>query len=123
MVDDLSRSGELTPEWRESFLSVPRHVFIPDIVWYQDLTIKDDNDLVPLWRAEDPDTWLELAYAPRKAVITQVDDGCPVGPGLRGCIMTSSASQPNVVARMLAALNVTPEMTTNLTPTNTTLTS
>jgi protein-L-isoaspartate(D-aspartate) O-methyltransferase len=111
MVDDLSRSGELAPEWRESFLSVPRHMFIPDLVWYQDLTIRDDNDLVPLRRAEDPEAWWELAYAPRKAVITQVDDGRPVGPGLRGCTMTSSASQPNVVARMLAALNVTPEMT------------
>ncbi|MGH3822967.1 MAG: methyltransferase domain-containing protein [Pseudonocardiaceae bacterium] len=111
MVDDLSESGELAPEWRDSFLSVPRHAFIPDVVWRRDLNIRDDNDLVPLQRANDPETWLELAYEPRKPVITQVDDGCPAGPGRSGCSMTSSASQPNVVALMLAALNVAPGMT------------
>lgn len=111
MVDDMSGSGELAPEWRESFLSVPRHVFIPDIIWRRDMTIRDDNDLVPFRRADDPKTWLALAYEPRQAVVTQVDDGCPAGPGLRGCEMTSSASQPNVVARMLAALDVASGMT------------
>ncbi len=111
MVDDLSGSGELTPEWRESFLSVPRHAFIPDLIWHEDVAIRDDNDLVPLRREDDPETWLELAYEPRTSIITQVDDGCPVGPGLRGCAITSSASQPNVVARMLAALDVVPGMT------------
>lgn len=111
MVDDLSERGELAPEWRESFLSVPRHAFIPDTIWRRDMTIRDDNDLVLLRRADDPETWLELAYEPRKAVIIQVDDGCPAGAGRSGCSMTSSASQPNVVARMLAALNVAPGMT------------
>lgn len=111
MVDDLSESGELTPEWRESFLAVPRHAFIPDVVWRQDMDIEDDNDLIPLRKAEDPQAWLGLAYEPRKFVITQVDDGHPAGPELRGCSITSSASQPNVVARMLAALEITPAMT------------
>ncbi len=111
MVDDLSGSGELTPEWRESFLSVPRHAFIPDMVWRRDLALRGDHDLVPFRRADDPETWLALAYEPRKAVVTQVDDGHPAGPGRRGCDMTSSASQPNVVARMLAALDVAPGMT------------
>ena len=111
MVENLSESGELAPEWRESFLSVPRHAFIPDLVWRRDTAIKDDNDLVPLQRADDPEIWLELAYEPRNAVVTQVDDGCPAGPGRSGCSMTSSASQPNVVALMLAALDVAPGMT------------
>jgi protein-L-isoaspartate(D-aspartate) O-methyltransferase len=44
-------------------------------------------------------------------VITQVDDGHPVGPGLIGDSISSSASQPNVIALMLAALDVQPGMT------------
>lgn len=111
MVDDLSSSGELTPEWRESFLAVPRHAFIPDTIWRQDMTIRGDNDLVPLRRADDRETWLALAYEPETFVITQVDDGHPLGPGLTGCSITSSASQPNVVARMLASLEIEPGMT------------
>ncbi len=110
MVDDLTASGELIPAWREAFFAVPRHAFIPDLVWRRDLGIEDDNDLVPFCREDDPDEWLERAYAHR-AVITQVDDGNPVGPGCLGREMTSSASQPNVVALMLAALDAEPGMT------------
>ncbi len=110
MVDDLSAKGDLAAQWRETFGSVPRHVFIPDTVWRVDEDTEDVNDLVPLHRSEEPDTWLELAYAD-EAVITQVDDGHPVGPGLIGHDMTSSASMPTVVAIMLAALGVEPGMT------------
>lgn len=109
MVDDLVAKGDLPLEWREAFGSVPRHVFIPDSVWRVDEDTEDVNDLVPLHRATDPDTWLELAYAD-DAVITQVDDGQPVGPGLIGHDITSSASMPTIVAIMLAALGVEPGM-------------
>jgi protein-L-isoaspartate O-methyltransferase len=43
-------------------------------------------------------------------VIIQVDDGHPSGPGKRGCYITSSASPPEVVALMLAALDAEPGM-------------
>jgi hypothetical protein len=33
MVDDLIDSGELISQWHEAFSAVPRHVFIPDLVW------------------------------------------------------------------------------------------
>ncbi|MGH3937790.1 MAG: methyltransferase domain-containing protein [Pseudonocardiaceae bacterium] len=105
MVDELTTSGELSSEWREAFLAVPRHVFIPDGIW-----LREGGELVPLCRADDPDRWLDLAYAPRQSLITQVDDGDPVGPGLIGDLISSSASQPDVVARMLAALDVEPGM-------------
>jgi protein-L-isoaspartate O-methyltransferase len=36
MVDDLVASGELVPQWREAFASVPRHLFIPNLVWWED---------------------------------------------------------------------------------------
>ncbi|MGH3771873.1 MAG: methyltransferase domain-containing protein [Pseudonocardiaceae bacterium] len=106
MVDDLATGGVLDPGWREVFLSVPRHAFIPDLVWEE-----RRRDLVPLRRAEDLSRWLGLAYASHRFVVTQVDDGHPVGAGLVGECVSSSASQPNVVALMLAALEVAPGMT------------
>ncbi|MBV9142247.1 MAG: methyltransferase domain-containing protein [Pseudonocardiales bacterium] len=106
MVDELTAGGFLDPGWREAFLAVPRHAFIPDVVWQE-----QRRDVVPFQRAEDPSRWMQLAYASREFVITQVDDGNPVGPGLIGDAISSSASQPNVVALMLAALAVEPGMT------------
>lgn len=110
MVDDLVGKGDLAEQWREAFLTVPRHAFIPDTIWRVDEDTEDVNDLVPLHRAEDPETWLELAYAD-EAVITQVDDGQPVGLDLVGHDITSSASMPTIVAIMLTALGVEPGMT------------
>lgn len=109
MVEELSAKGELPEQWREAFLAVPRHAFIPDTVWRWDEDAEDDYDLVPLRRADDPEAWLELAYAD-KIVTIQVDDGKPTGPGLTGYEPTSSASMPSMVATMLAALEVEPGM-------------
>jgi methyltransferase of ATP-grasp peptide maturase system len=104
MRDQLIGSGELTPAWSDAFAAVPRHRFIPETTW-----IKDGAGLVPLRRAEDPGEWMHRAYGPA-AVITQVDDGYPAGPGQRRRYVTSSASQPNVVALMLDALDAQPGM-------------
>lgn len=104
MFDRLTASGELTPAWSEAFAVIPRHRFIPDTIW-----ITDGTGLVPLHRREDPQEWIQRAYAPA-AVVTQVDDGHPADPGERGCYITSSASHPGVVARMLAALDAQPGM-------------
>ncbi|MGH4001627.1 MAG: methyltransferase domain-containing protein [Pseudonocardiaceae bacterium] len=105
MVDDLASGGTLDPLWRETFLAVPRHAFLPDVVWHQ-----EHRELVPFHRSDDPARWLRMAYAPDQFVITQVDDGHPVGPGLIGDRISSSASQPDVVALMLAALDAEPGM-------------
>lgn len=59
--------------------------------------------------AHDPATWPALAYA-NSPVITQVDDGHPIGPGLTGNEISSSASKPTVVAQMLTALQAEPGM-------------
>jgi protein-L-isoaspartate(D-aspartate) O-methyltransferase len=104
LLDDLTASGKLTLPWRAAFAAVARHQFIPDTIWDD-----SDGELVPLRRAEDPDRWLDAAYA-LDAVITQVDDGHPAGAGERGRYITSSASQPDVVAFMLAALDAQPGM-------------
>ncbi len=102
LLAELADSGDLTPAWREAFAALPRHQFIPETIWR-----KDGDRLVPLHRAENPQAWLEHAYGAR-AVVTQVDDGHPSGPGQTGRYITSSASQPTVVAQMLAALQAEP---------------
>lgn len=104
LLDRLISSGELTPVWSEAFAAVPRHQFIPDTIW-----ITHGAELVPLYRAEGPQEWMQRVYGPT-AVVTQVDDGHPVVPGRRGRYITSSASEPNVVARMLDALDARPGM-------------
>jgi protein-L-isoaspartate(D-aspartate) O-methyltransferase len=91
--------------WRPALETVPRHEFIPDTVW-----IKNPRHwptLLPVHRDDDPARWLQLTYGD-DAVITQVDDGHPEGPGLAGAMQTSSASAPDIVAVMLAALDAQP---------------
>ena len=105
MVEGLARRGELDPRWRAAFTEVPRHEFIPELVWRHDRDAGAPCDLVPVRRRDDPQLWLERAYA-NAPVNTQVDDGHPIGEAGRGREVTSSASMPAVVAQMLAALKV-----------------
>jgi protein-L-isoaspartate(D-aspartate) O-methyltransferase len=109
MLDELAERGELSSDWEDAFAAVPRHVFLPDTVWWQDEKIDGPVDLVPLCRGEDSEAWLQMAYS-NQAVITQVDDGVPVGPGLLGYDISSSASMPTVVAVMLGKLGAQPGM-------------
>lgn len=104
LVDDLAAGGWLTPQWRPSFLAVDRRQFIPDTIWRQD-NARPGPDLVPVRRAEAPDQWLRLASGD-DALVTQVDDGHPIGPDDIGDLATSSASMPRVVALMLKHLDV-----------------
>lgn len=106
--EDVTRWATAVEPWWPALTTVPRHRFIPDIVW-----IKNPGSgptLVPLYRDDDPDRWLRLTYASGydDAVITQIDDGHPDGPGLGGSMPTSSASSPVMVAVMLAALDTHP---------------
>ncbi|MGH3548560.1 MAG: methyltransferase domain-containing protein [Pseudonocardiaceae bacterium] len=100
----LTRWRSAFVSWRDSLLAVPRHRFLPPMVW-----VDNDADpppaLLPLHRDQDPDRWLELAYAAEQGVATQVDDGHPTGPGSGGSMPTSSASGPVIVAVMLSALD------------------
>lgn len=99
-ADELIASGDLTPDWRPSFLAVPRQWFIPDLIWHE-----VGDVMRPVRRADEPDRWLELASG-NDSVVTQVDDGHPVGPGDAGDLPTSSASMPKVVAAMLTHLDI-----------------
>ncbi len=99
-ADELVARGELSPGWLPSVLAVPRLPFIPDVVWHE-----VGDVMRPVCRTENPDRWLELASG-EDSVVTQIDDGHPVGPGDGGDLPTSSASQPNVVALMLNHLDI-----------------
>lgn len=92
--------------WQPSLLAVPRHEFLPGTVWVANHEDGGSPAYVPLDREQDPDRWLHLAYAADDGVVTQVDDGCPTGPGVGGSLPSSSASGPVMVAVMLAALDV-----------------
>lgn len=94
----------MTPWWA-ALAEVPRHRFVPDTVWIDNAGT--GPMLLPLHRSESPDRWLELTYTD-DAVITQIDDGRPRGPGLAGAMPTSSVSSPIIVAVMLAALDAQP---------------
>lgn len=98
LVEELAASGAMDAAWRAAFETVPRHLFIPEIIW--------DDDDQPVCRSEQPQQWLETAYA-NAPVITQLDDGAAHEPGRRRQI-TSSASMPHVVAEMLGNLDLTP---------------
>jgi methyltransferase of ATP-grasp peptide maturase system len=94
----------LTPAWRPAFDAVPRHAFIPDVVWI----VRDDGPgWVPLSRHDDPGAWWDLVYQDGY-VVTQVDDGRAPEPGTAGEYSTSSASQPSLVLRMLDQLDPRP---------------
>lgn len=100
LADDLTARGYLAADWRRVFTSIPRHAFLPARVWTD---LVDPGVYQVLERASDPQAWWDLAYSD-EPVVTQLDDGHDDGPGHP----TSSASQPRMVTRMLAALDAQP---------------
>ncbi|WP_116246223.1 methyltransferase domain-containing protein [Nocardiopsis sp. FIRDI 009] len=99
-----SRLAEgMPPAWRDSFLKVPRHLFIPDTVWVRGT----DDRPYPLRREDDPARWLEVCYSDAPVAV-QLDDGDGTGSGY----VSSTASMPTVVARMLDAADLSPGLRT-----------
>ncbi|WP_406286327.1 methyltransferase domain-containing protein [Embleya sp. NBC_00896] len=94
------RTGSLAQQWRDAFLAVPRHRFLPDVVW-----VRRRGERVPerIDRRASPDAWFAAAYQD-VSVIVQLNDGAEAGPN--PVWPSSSASQPTVVAGMLLALDV-----------------
>ncbi|MGH3974692.1 MAG: methyltransferase domain-containing protein [Pseudonocardiaceae bacterium] len=100
LVAVLDTAGVLPAAWRDAFLAVPRHAFLPVRIWVDD----GEGEPRPIDRDTDPDRWLGSAYA-NVAIVTQFDDGAAVWPA-RGVHRTSSASEPAMVATMLDCLDV-----------------
>ena len=98
----LTEKGVLTPDWLPVFEQVPRHLFVPDVMWPGRAGMNRQDDRVV--RSQDPDVWWEAVH--RDAPITtQWDDGTYTGPG-RGRVPSSSSSMPSMVFSMLDALGV-----------------
>lgn len=95
-----SRLADQMPSvWRDSFLRVPRHRFIPDTIWVRDA----DGQPAPLRRDDDPAEWLHACYSDAPIAV-QLDDG----DGSERGYVTSTASMPTVVAMMLEAAGLSP---------------
>lgn len=94
--------GVLASDWLPAFEAVPRHRFVPDVIWPGRAGMNRQSDRVI--RAEEPEVWWRAVY--RDAPITtQWDDGAYTGPGT-GRIPASSNSMPTMVFSMLKALDV-----------------
>jgi protein-L-isoaspartate(D-aspartate) O-methyltransferase len=94
--------GALKSDWLPAFNAVPRHLFIPDVIWPGRAGMNRQDDRVI--RSDEPDVWWSAVY--RDAPITtQWDDGTFTGPG-KGKVPSSSNSMPTMVFSMLDALNV-----------------
>ncbi|MFJ3214631.1 rRNA adenine N-6-methyltransferase family protein [Kitasatospora sp. NPDC086801] len=90
---------DVAPEWESALYAVPRHRFLPDLIWSAD-------DLTPCRRTDDPAGWWAAAYA-ENPVVTQVNDGQETDDDP---VPTSSLSDPSIVLRMLEMLELRPGM-------------
>ncbi len=97
LVDHLLGSGALDAAWKDAFLAVPRHAFLPPVFW-----IPDGDGHRRVDRSADEAGWMAAACADTAAV-TQWDDG---DTGAGQAVPTSSASMPTMVATMLGDLGV-----------------
>ncbi|MBC2879622.1 MULTISPECIES: methyltransferase domain-containing protein [Streptomyces] len=102
LASALTASGVLTSDWLPAFEAVPRHLFVPDVIWPGRAGMNRQSDRVV--RAEEPEAWWAAVY--RDAPITtQWDEGAYTGPG-KGKVPSSSNSMPTMVFSMLDALSV-----------------
>ncbi|WP_405425084.1 methyltransferase domain-containing protein [Streptomyces erythrochromogenes] len=93
-VRELTAAGVLDdPRWRAAFAAVPRHVFVP-YFWTERGAGQER-----LW-AEDPDPQLRARW------LRGVYVDAPLATRLRDGRLVSSSSQPSLMAKMLAALDV-----------------
>ncbi|MFG2919464.1 methyltransferase domain-containing protein [Kitasatospora sp. NPDC048298] len=102
LASALIANGSLAPGWLASYHAVPRHWFVPDLVWPGRADGVRQGESVH--RFADPDGWLKAVYSDAP-LTTQWDDGEHSGDG-RGTVPTSSNSMPTMVFSMLAALGV-----------------
>jgi protein-L-isoaspartate(D-aspartate) O-methyltransferase len=102
LASALVEKGALKTDWLPAYKAVPRHLFVPDVIWpgRSGMNRQDDR----LIRTDDPEAWWSAVY--RDAPITtQFDDGAFTGPG-KGKIPSSSNSMPTMVFSMLDELNI-----------------
>ncbi|MGY1452146.1 methyltransferase domain-containing protein [Streptomyces sp. SS8] len=104
LASTLLEKGALTADWLPAFHAVPRHLFVPEMIWPGRAGMNRQDDRVV--RSQSPDLWWEAVYSDAP-ITTQWDDGAYTGPE-RGRTPTSSSSMPTMVFSMLADLGVRP---------------
>ncbi|MBV6700644.1 methyltransferase domain-containing protein [Kitasatospora aureofaciens] len=98
-----TRGHDVAPEWQQATLSVPRHRFLPGLIW-----LIDGDGYRSCDRGFDPLGWADAAYTD-EAVVTQVNDGIePEDPD--DVWPSCSASAPSIVFKMLEAMELSPGM-------------
>ncbi|MFI1801441.1 methyltransferase domain-containing protein [Streptomyces sp. NPDC020379] len=95
-------NGSLDPHWESALRIIHRRQFLPRLVWPQN----EDGEYIQLDADAEPEKWFNLAYA-NQPVVTQVNDGRPVGSN-DPVLPSSSASDPAIVVRMLTMLDPRP---------------
>ncbi len=101
LADHLAAQGSLTDQrWRKALLDVPRHLFVPRIVWAMPDSGTGSGRVIDI--AADPESWWAAVYSDT-AIVTQRDDGAgdPAGPA---GAPTSSLSAAGVVIEFLELL-------------------
>jgi methyltransferase of ATP-grasp peptide maturase system len=107
LADELAAEGKLrSPAWREAFLSVARHAFVP--CYLHD----DEPGSVPArWRMVDSaepadrEEWVNAVYSDRTLITDLKSMPSPSGHGTYP-VVTSSSTLPGLVIRMLEDLDV-----------------
>ncbi len=109
LADEVSDAGKLrSPQWRQAFLAVRRHVFVPRF-WHDE----ESGTFPARWRMVDGATrdhleWLDAVYSDR----TLATD-LTAAPGDEGWMhpqVTSSTTMPGLMLAMLEDLDVTDGM-------------
>ncbi|WP_370414193.1 methyltransferase domain-containing protein [Streptomyces fradiae] len=103
----LIASGALSTDWVSTFAAVDRAAFLPDVMWP---FVPATTTTTAVDRRTDPAAWYGYADSDLP-IVTQWDDGEHRGGDEPGSVPTSSSSQPTVVHRLLAALDVDAGMT------------
>lgn len=102
----LTDSGDLrSPEWRQAFLAVRRHVFVPRY-WHDE----EPGAFPARWRMVDNATrdhreWLDAVYSNRTLATELTGSPALVGGGMHPQV-TSSTTMPGLVMAMLEDLEV-----------------
>jgi protein-L-isoaspartate(D-aspartate) O-methyltransferase len=76
----------LPPPYEEAVRAVPRHLFLPSLLWLRD----GAGGYAPRDRTADPEAWMRAAYADA-TLVTRFTDGLP----------SCAASMPSMVLRTL----------------------
>ncbi|UNT01148.1 methyltransferase domain-containing protein [Streptomyces tubbatahanensis] len=104
LASELLGKGALTPDWLPAYRAVPRHVFVPGLLWPGTAGGNRQGALVD--RDTAPEQWWEKVYSDIP-LTTHWDDGAHARAE-KGRSPTSSNSMPTMVFAMLDALAVEP---------------